>query len=122
MFLQAEKARQFIMTPDDSVLPRPKNPSGMKGLADLLDYLLIVKAMKNPDDPMLKRRHSKLGKITNLISNGMDERLTEYRKIQQLISLCNKSKRKLLTNLMAEKNFKVILKSEKKESHMQTLL
>jgi hypothetical protein len=59
----------------------PENPKGMKGLAEILRYLLLLKAHCGED----YNGGGKGNKITNLLRTGIKTKLDEFREIKDLI-------------------------------------
>ena len=59
----------------------PENPKGMKGLAEILRYLLLLKAHCGED----YNGGEKGNKITNLLRTGIKTKLDEFREIKDLI-------------------------------------
>lgn len=64
----------------DDLPEMPVNPKGMKGLAELLKYLLIV---QHKTGGVIKG--GKGNKITNLLRAGIKTKMDDYKEIKELI-------------------------------------
>jgi hypothetical protein len=84
----------------------PENPKGIQGLAQILNYCLYQKILRE-EALGIEDAPEKLTRVTRKLQKGFKSKIREMAEIRTLIQTAREQKKDLLDHLLEENNFKV---------------